>query len=156
MQACGQSCRECKMWSMARVGSRHFAAPHCGFSHPPRPHTPDASTIHPGPHTYLPAICKTWMCAPSQPGLILRMLTSPWVYASVCMVLLFKLPLNVLVSKGRNYISIHCRERLTHSWYIVNSYFPTLLLFSLHQEPLIRSLFPFSSIKALNEALLLN
>lgn len=97
------------MWSMARVGSCHFAAPHCSFSHPPRPHTPDASIIHPGP-LYLPAVCKIWMYAPFQPGLILSMLTLPWVYASVCTVLLVKLALNVLVSKGRNYISIHCTE----------------------------------------------
>lgn len=44
---------------------------------------------------------------------------------------------------------------LAHSWYVVNSGFP-ILLFSLHQELLIGLLFVFWSIKALNEALLVN
>lgn len=89
-----------------------------------------------------------------QPGLVPGNVdTSLGLCLYVHMFLLCHLVLNVLVSQGRNYISVNCR--LTHSWYVVNSDFPTLL-FSLHQEPLIGLLFPFWSIKALNEPLLLN
>lgn len=46
--------------------------------------------------------------------------TDPLVSASLCMFLLCKLALNVLGGRRRNYISVHCQNGLTHSWYAVN------------------------------------
>lgn len=112
---------KCAQWasrSMGRAGSYPFAEPCCSFSRPPRPHAPEASIIHPDSHTYPLHSVKQDGCAPSQTELSLwNADTSLGFCFFVHMFLLFKLALNVFVSKRRSYNSVHCRE-WTHTFLV--------------------------------------